>query len=62
MDAVRIATLAGQLRLAGHPVLEQAWDDSLHVAHVVAHPDQYASCIRCDDGRLLRAMWGEGLS
>jgi hypothetical protein len=44
-DASRVAALAADLRLSGHPCLEQAWDDSPHVSHAVAHPEQYASCV-----------------
>jgi hypothetical protein len=46
-DAARVAALASELRLSGHPVLEQAWADSSHVSHAVEHPEQYESCVRC---------------
>lgn len=46
-----IHCLASALRARGGVVLEQAWDDSQHVGHLKAHPEQYRAMV----GQLLEA-------
>ena len=43
-DASRVEALARGLRLSGHRVLEQRFDDSRHAGHAALHPELYASC------------------
>lgn len=44
-DAALMSQLAGSLRLKGHQVLEQTWQDSPHCGHYRSHPEQYRECV-----------------
>ncbi|KAF6263379.1 hypothetical protein COO60DRAFT_459599 [Scenedesmus sp. NREL 46B-D3] len=44
-EAAQVSRLAGSLRLKGHQVLEQTWQDTPHCGHYRSHPEQYRDCV-----------------